>query len=223
MLVVESLKPVGYVDGRQCRVATGSWVGPYTGEAFDDPRDLDVDHMVPLRNAHRSGGWSWDAARKERYANDLSYGDHLIAVQARANRAKGSRGPEEWRPPLRSYWCEYAIDWIVIKNHWGLTVTEVEYTALREMLDTCEPAPTLTRAAGLPPGPTPAPATPEATAATTPELPYDPAGPDRDCGDFGRWERAQAFYEAAGGPVDDRHRLDADGDGVACESLPGAP
>jgi micrococcal nuclease len=52
---------------------------------------------------------------------------------------------------------------------------------------------------------------------------YDPAGPDRDCGDFPSWKDAQAFYEAAGGPGRDPHRLDRDGDGVACESLPGAP
>ena len=49
---------------------------------------------------------------------------------------------------------------------------------------------------------------------------YDPFGPDRDCGDFATHQEAQAFYEAAGGPADDRHRLDGDGDGVACESLP---
>jgi len=49
---------------------------------------------------------------------------------------------------------------------------------------------------------------------------YDPFGPDRDCDDFATHEEAQAFYEAAGGPASDRHRLDGDGDGEACESLP---
>jgi hypothetical protein len=48
---------------------------------------------------------------------------------------------------------------------------------------------------------------------------YDPFGPDRDCGDFATHDEAQAFYEAAGGPASDRHRLDRDGDGVACKSL----
>ena len=60
------------------------------------------------------------------------------------------------------------------------------------------------------------------TATTAPQLKYDPNGPDRNCGDFDTWQEAQAFYEAAGGPDKDRHRLDRDGDGVACESLPGA-
>lgn len=51
-------------------------------------------------------------------------------------------------------------------------------------------------------------------------LPYDPQGPDRDCGDFSSQEAAQAFYEAAGGPAQDPHRLDGhDQDGLVCESL----
>ncbi|WP_164553381.1 thermonuclease family protein [Brevibacillus marinus] len=50
-----------------------------------------------------------------------------------------------------------------------------------------------------------------------PVLRYDPFGPDRDCSDFASQEEAQAFYEAAGGPQQDPHRLDRDRDGLACE------
>ena len=48
---------------------------------------------------------------------------------------------------------------------------------------------------------------------------FDPLGPDRDCGDFATHNEAQTFYEEAGGIDNDRHRLDADQDGIACESL----
>jgi hypothetical protein len=54
-------------------------------------------------------------------------------------------------------------------------------------------------------------ATPVATAAA--EL-----RSDRDCDDFLTQVEAQAFYEAAGGPELDLHRLDVDGDGIACAS-----
>ena len=40
---------------------------------------------------------------------------------------------------------------------------------------------------------------------------------DKDCRDFGSWQEAQAFYEAAG--PGDPHRLDGDNNGVACEAL----
>lgn len=49
------------------------------------------------------------------------------------------------------------------------------------------------------------------------------AGPaaagDRDCSDFSSWRQAQRFYKKHGGPRYDPHRLDADHDGIACESL----
>ena len=48
---------------------------------------------------------------------------------------------------------------------------------------------------------------------------YDPFGPDRNCGDLATQQQAQAFYEAAGGPESDPHRLDRGEDGVASESL----
>jgi endonuclease YncB( thermonuclease family) len=42
---------------------------------------------------------------------------------------------------------------------------------------------------------------------------------DRDCSDFDTQPEAQRFFERA--DPGDPHRLDGDGDGVACESLPG--
>jgi hypothetical protein len=43
------------------------------------------------------------------------------------------------------------------------------------------------------------------------------AGADRDCGDFTSWREAQDFFERSG--PGDPHGLDADADGIACESL----
>ena len=94
-------------------------------------------------------------------------------------------------------------------------------------------APTATATAARQPTSTPVPqptdtpvptstATPTATAVAF-DTKYDPAGPDRNCSDFDTWSEAQAFYKAAGGPETDRHGLDSDRDGIACETLPGAP
>lgn len=44
---------------------------------------------------------------------------------------------------------------------------------------------------------------------------------DKDCDDFATWEEAQRFFEENGGPARDPHRLDRDGDGIACEELQG--
>ena len=138
VLLAESLADVAYRSDRRCRVASGQWFAPYSGTVLTVPGDLDVDHMVPLANAHRSGAWQWSPERKRLYANYLDDPNHLIAVTARANRSKGARGPEEWKPPDPSYWCGYSVDWITIKHKWDLTATAAEFAALDEMLNTCD-------------------------------------------------------------------------------------
>ena len=110
VLIAESLVPVTYKTDRECRVETGWWYGAFTGTHIEDPGNLDIDHLVPLKNAHNSGGWPWTADRREEYANYLGDDDHLIAVLDRANQSKGARGPEEWRPPDETYWCQFATD-----------------------------------------------------------------------------------------------------------------
>ena len=43
---------------------------------------------------------------------------------------------------------------------------------------------------------------------------------DRDCADVKTQKKAQRFFIKQGGPRQDPHRLDADRDGIACESNP---
>jgi hypothetical protein len=119
-----------------CTVRAGDWVSDYDGATTDDPGDLDVDHVVPLENAYMSGAWQWSTDQRTAFANDQSA---LWAVSAASNRSKGSRAPDEWRPPNRAIWCRYARRWTAIKVRWGLTATTAERDALGQMLDTCPP------------------------------------------------------------------------------------
>ena len=141
VLIAESLVQVTYEDDRQCRVATGRWWAPHLGHHLENPRHIDVDHHVPLKNAHISGGWQWPPERKEEYANYLGEENHLVAISARHNRSKGARGPEEWAPPDNDLWCDYATDWAEIKQGWTLTMTPREAAIVMDMLHTCEDPP----------------------------------------------------------------------------------
>ena len=138
VLIEESLEAVTFETDRKCRVATGRWWAPYLAHHLENPRHIDVDHHVPLKNAHLSGGWKWDTARKEAYANYLESPDHLIAISSRHNRSKGARGPEEWKPPDQASWCQYALDWTEIKHSWELTMIPSEHGAIATMLGTCD-------------------------------------------------------------------------------------
>ena len=137
VLIAESSASVDFRGDLQCTVDTGQWLARYTGTLITVAGDLDIDHMVPLANAHDSGAWAWNPQEKEEYANDLSFDGHLIAVTASANRSKGARGPEAWKPPYPDYWCEYAVNWITVKAAWDLTATSEEWTAPENMLSTC--------------------------------------------------------------------------------------
>ena len=111
------------------------------GHHLENPSHIDVDHHVPLKNAHLSGGWAWSPAEKERYANYLGEEDNLVATSSRHNRSKGARGPEEWAPPDNSLWCDYATDWAEIKEQWNLTMTPVKSGIVMDMLGMCENPP----------------------------------------------------------------------------------
>ena len=180
-----------------------------------DPGKLDIDHMVPLGNAHLSGAWAWSAQQRERYANHLADPQHLIAVTASANRSKGARGPEAWKPEDRSYWCQYAFDWITIKDKWDLTVTLREIDALTGMLDTCADPPKLQLSQGdtpIDPQPTNGPhyPTPTPTAETYSSCDAAQAAGER---------RVQG--SKGGGRGFPKWMVpsprDGDGDGVVCE------
>ena len=64
VLIEESVSLITFTDTKQCRVESGEWLAPFTGTVVTDPRKLDIDHLVPLANAHRSGGHAWDADRR---------------------------------------------------------------------------------------------------------------------------------------------------------------
>jgi hypothetical protein len=117
-----------------CDVVSGRWLDPYSGQTYTDPADIDIDHIVPLANAWRSGASSWDTAKRERFANVPR---DLLSVDDGLNQSKGDKGPEAWKPPRKAYWCTYSKRWIGIKHSWKLSVTGAERSALKQMLGTC--------------------------------------------------------------------------------------
>lgn len=119
---------------RSCEPTSGSWTSAYTGETTTDDSELDIDHVVPLANAWRSGANEWSDQHREQFANDLR-APQLRAVDAGSNRSKGDQDPSTWQPEANR--CEYATDWIAVKHTYELTVTTAEKSALQHMLAEC--------------------------------------------------------------------------------------
>ena len=106
------------------RVISGKWYDKFTGKYFTNAKDLDIDHLLPLKNAHISGASNWSKEKKNEYYNYMKNENHLVAVSKGANRSKGDKSPVEWLPPNEEYQCEYVREWYKIKTDWGLTIEE---------------------------------------------------------------------------------------------------
>lgn len=122
-------------------VLAGTWTDPYTGKklTFTDLKDrkqaqaIQIDHVVPLAEAWRSGAHAWDYEKRRQFANTL---DNLLAVDGPTNMSKGDLDPAAWRP-RKGYQCAYASRWIRVKHSWDLGADASEIRALGEMLDYC--------------------------------------------------------------------------------------
>lgn len=128
------------VSDSACGIDSGLWICPFTGDSVRSASRLDIDHMVPLSEAHRSGAASWPPGQKRTFANSLVYPAHLTAVTLGSNRSKGDSDPSEWLPPLPSAQCPYFRDWAEVKARWDLSMDSVEFEVVRDGLDSCAAA-----------------------------------------------------------------------------------
>lgn len=133
VLISESLGQA-QVDPFGCKVLAGDWISPYDNQRIEDPANLDIDHVVPLKEAWDSGARTWSSSRRQSFANDLSDPRSLIAVTASSNRSKGDKDPSNWLPPSREYLCTYLSDWVAIKARWALSMDQSEFGRIRKIL-----------------------------------------------------------------------------------------
>jgi hypothetical protein len=126
------------VDPVNCNVIAGDWVSPYDGARWSNPTDIDIDHVVALKEAWDSGAWAWSAAQRKAFANDTSDSRTLLAVTDSVNQSKSDRDPSNWLPPLQSYTCTYLGNWIAVKVRWNLSMDSSECGRIKNLLQsTC--------------------------------------------------------------------------------------
>ena len=122
------------VDPYRCYVVAGDWYSKYDGKTLSNRSDVDIDHVVALKEAWDSGAWAWSMSQRQAFANDLTDRRTLIAVTDRVNASKSDKDPSNWMPPLKSYWCTYLGDWISVKARWGLSMDQSEFGRIKNLL-----------------------------------------------------------------------------------------
>lgn len=126
------------LDDNGCTVLSGELADPYTGETIEFTRgensaDVQIDHVVALADAWRSGARDWNEQTRLSFANDPA---NLLAVDGPANQSKGASNASDWLP-TSGYECAYALRQVAVKAAYGLSVTSAEKDALADALDTC--------------------------------------------------------------------------------------
>ncbi|KAH0019022.1 hypothetical protein KCU80_g17379, partial [Aureobasidium melanogenum] len=124
------------ITSSSCAATSGSWYSDYDGKTWTQASDLDIDHLVPLKEAWVSGAKDWTNERREQFANDLTR-PQLLAVTDSLNQAKGDQDLAEWLPPRVAYQCEYVRAWVQVKYYYGLTMDSAEKAAASKVLTGC--------------------------------------------------------------------------------------
>ena len=137
----QALQPITLDPKNSCRILKSSWYDPYSDEYFLASSELQIDHVVPLKNAYLAGAWSWSPARRCHFENFLDDNTHLIAVEKTVNLSKGERGPETFLPINSRFQCHYLAIWLRIKAIWQLKIAVIEAEGIRYALQAnrCDP------------------------------------------------------------------------------------
>jgi hypothetical protein len=135
VLIRDSVSPVIFAGDNACSVDKGEWHDPYGGKILTDAKaQIQIDHMVPLKNAYISGAHRWDYRARCLYANYLGVKFHLLSVDGDENQRKGDKTPEQYLPSEKSYVCSYLKNWLSVKILWGLEMTASEATAIKKIV-----------------------------------------------------------------------------------------
>lgn len=127
------------LDPAGCVVLAGTLVDPYSGVRIDfvrgpDSAQVQIDHVVALDDAWRTGARAWPAGRRLAFANDPA---NLLAVGGQANQDKGAGDAAQWLPPQSGYACVYVVRQLRVKAAYGLWLTSGEHDAADRALRGC--------------------------------------------------------------------------------------
>ena len=148
LLAEQSKVQVRYGDPENgCLVTYGVWDdlysyrvlegNPYQGDGEEN--DLDVDHIIPLSYVNSHGGYAWSHDRKVSYGKSLEAKNNgvYVAVSSTENRKKGDKGPADYYPANKNFYCEYSIRWRNIARIYGISLSRRDYDKVKRVLAEC--------------------------------------------------------------------------------------
>ncbi|MEC8861148.1 MAG: DUF1524 domain-containing protein [Pseudomonadota bacterium] len=117
-----------------CTVISGVWEDRYGGYTLTGANVVDVEHLVPLEEAHYSGAYKWDDAKRRAFANDVVLFNALMTTLKDSNAGRGSKDPASWLPREEYTHCHYVKSWTEVKRRYGLEMDDAERAAIEKIL-----------------------------------------------------------------------------------------
>lgn len=134
VLARDSKTQVGFADTNPCRVATGTWNDPYSGNTYTNSDDVQIDHVVALKNAYDSGAYNWSNKFRCLYTNFTSYKNHLLSVSGIENNRKSDKGPDRWMPSNTKFACQHLQNWLAVKFLWKMNMSDTESRSITQFV-----------------------------------------------------------------------------------------
>lgn len=122
---------------QSCQVIRGTLHDPYTGKMIYFERGSDssslvqIDHVVALSNAWKTGAYLLSESERIKLANDPL---ELLAVDGQSNQQKSDGDASQWLPDNKSFWCDYVARQIAVKGKYDLWMVESEYSTIKNIL-----------------------------------------------------------------------------------------
>lgn len=134
VLVRDSVTPPTF-SSNKCTVQTGKWDDPYTARPHLKASEIQIDHLVALKNAYMTGAHEWNFAKRCLYANYMGNKFHLLSVDGPENLKKSDHTPAAYVPPNKNYTCQFVKNWLNVKLIWSLRITPQESDAIQNIVE----------------------------------------------------------------------------------------
>jgi uncharacterized lipoprotein YehR (DUF1307 family) len=150
---------IKYADNKKCIIESGILYDPYTGSILNFVRgkktssQVQIDHIVALKDSWLTGAQNWDKLKREKFANDLQ---NLLSVNGATNSKKswgdcrkgcdisyqgsiseGDRLYKMWVPPNVDYRCDYISNYIDIKKKYNLYFLDWQLSTAKAVMQIC--------------------------------------------------------------------------------------
>lgn len=111
----------------------GEIYAPYSDVVLGSFKDTDIEHIVPLSEAHDSGLCAASNETKRKFANDLL---NLTLATPNVNRyQKTDKDLADWQPENNQCWFLDRV--VAVKKKYGLTIDSKEAAAMKELAAQC--------------------------------------------------------------------------------------